>query len=685
MDPAADHLRPVGRPVAGPQRGDRHRAVQRDGARDHPRGPRERGVHPAGDHRLRRLSRVASSRTRSRSAERETGVPADVIREAAHAYARADRAVICWTLGITEHHNAVDNVLVADQPGAAHRARGQVRVGGESAARPEQRAGRRRHGGHPEPPGRLPGLDQGCRPSGREFERAWGVTLKPQYGWNLTEMFEAMEHGELTRALRHRREPGPGGGRPAPDRAICCKGLDHLVVQDIFLTATAQFAHVVLPASSSWCEAEGTVTNSERRVQRVRKALEPPGQRPGRHLDHRRARQAARDTTGATRAAEDVWNEVRRLAPIFAGMSYERLEREGGLHWPCYDEQPSGRAVPPQPALEGSRRGPAGAVLGRRARPAGRAAGRGVPLPAHDRPAARLVQHRRADRRLHLAAAARARRSTSRRRTPSGWASSNGDPVRVTSRRGSVVAPARIDRSLRAGLVFMTLHFQDEVERQPAHHRRDRSQVRHGRVQGLRRSGGAGAGLRAACPRRPPVAVGQGALVGSSSARRRARPTRSARRSTRCSALPPPGGTAARGTSGGMRTPRRAATRPGPAGTCCLPALQAVQSRDRLDQRRRAQLRLRAALGPAGRCLRRGHVLRPALDRAAAPARAPRLRRHRLPVQGRRRSCAPSSSARSARPVTTAPTAITSRSARTTRSGCGARASACATRRRPRW
>ena len=151
-------------------------------------------------------------------AERETGVPADVIREAAHAYARADRAVICWTLGITEHHNAVDNVAplinlalltghVGRYGSGVNPLRGQnnVQGGGDMGAIPN----------------RLVGFQDWIKdPAIRErFERAWGVPLKPAYGRNLTEMFEAMEHGEMHAAYRHRREPGPVRGRSAPHRA----------------------------------------------------------------------------------------------------------------------------------------------------------------------------------------------------------------------------------------------------------------------------------------------------------------------------------------------------------------------------------------------------------------------------------------------------------------------------------
>ena len=202
-------------------------------------------------------------------------MPADVIREAAHTYARADRAIICWTLGITEHHNAVDNVLslinlalltghVGKYGSGVNPLRGQnnVQGGGDMGAIPNRLVGFQ---------------DWTVDPAIRaKFEKAWGVTLKPQYGRNVTEMFNAMERGELHALFALGENPAQAEADQHRTEELLT-GLDHLVVQDIFLTATAKLAHVVLPASSSWCEAEGTVTNSERRVQRLRKALEPPG------------------------------------------------------------------------------------------------------------------------------------------------------------------------------------------------------------------------------------------------------------------------------------------------------------------------------------------------------------------------------------------------------------------------
>ena len=119
-------------------------------------------------------------------------------------------------------------------------------------------------------------------------------------------------------------------------------GLDHLVVQEIFLTRTAQFAHVVLPAAATWCEGEGTVTNSERRVQRVRKAVDPPeGAKDELWILAEIARRLGHDW--GTPTAEQVWNEFRVVAPHFAGgMSYARLEALDGIQWPCPDESHPG-------------------------------------------------------------------------------------------------------------------------------------------------------------------------------------------------------------------------------------------------------------------------------------------------------------------------------------------------------
>ena len=148
-------------------------------------------------------------------AERETGVPAAAIREAAHAYARADRAMICWTLGITEHHNAVDNVLALISLAPADRPRRQVRQRHQPAARPEQRPGRRRHGGPARPPAGLPA--RGERRAAGQVRCGLGRHRAAQAG--LAPVGHVRRDGarRAPGALRHRREPRPVGGRPGPD------------------------------------------------------------------------------------------------------------------------------------------------------------------------------------------------------------------------------------------------------------------------------------------------------------------------------------------------------------------------------------------------------------------------------------------------------------------------------------
>ncbi len=110
--------------------------------------------------------------------------------------------------------------------------------------------------------------------------------------------------------------------------------LDLLVVQDILLTGTARIADVVFPSAAAWAESDGTVTNSERRVQLVRKAVDPPGLA---HDDCRIVQDLA-NRLGANweyESAEQIWDEVRRVSPMHGGMRYDRLAADGGLQWPC--------------------------------------------------------------------------------------------------------------------------------------------------------------------------------------------------------------------------------------------------------------------------------------------------------------------------------------------------------------
>jgi formate dehydrogenase major subunit len=395
------------------------------------------------------------------AAERETGVPAAAIRELAHAYARADRAQLCWTLGITEHHNATDNVralinlsLLTGHVGrygsGLNPLRGQnnVQGGGDMGAIPN----------------RLPGFQDILDPAVRaRFGAAYGREIQPRYGMHLTQMLEAMDRRELTTAYCV-------GENPAQSEADSARtverlsDLDHLVVQDIFLTRTARLADVVLPASAAWCESEGTVTNSERRVQRVRKALDPPGAaRDDIAIICDLARRLGHDW-GAP-SAEEIWDEVRSLAPIFAGMSYRRLEELQGIQWPCFSED---RLEPPY-------------LHGRlwETDPERRGAPAPFGIPRHRLPVdvldeefpLRLTTGRRLDS-YNTGVQSGGLAFPTRREAAIELSPEDadrlglvpGERVRVSSRRASVTAPVAVDPALRPGLAFMTPHFPDQVD-----------------------------------------------------------------------------------------------------------------------------------------------------------------------------------------------------------------------------
>lgn len=393
-------------------------------------------------------------------AEQVTGVPADVIRDSAIAYAKADRAMICWTLGITEHHNAVDNVtalinlaLLTGHVGrygcGCNPLRGQnnVQGGGDMGALPNK----------------LPGFQDVENEEHRtKYEKAWGRDIAPTPGLNLSEMMVAMESKEIS-ALYVIGENPAQSDADATHVTHLLESLDHLVVQEIFLTKTAQLADVVFPATATWAEGEGTVTNSERRVQRVRKAVEPPGDaRDEIWIMSQLARRLGYDWGHPT--AEEVWDELRSLAPQLAGMSYARLEALNGLQWPCPDETHPGtkflhaRLWADDPAQRGrlapfsivKHEGPIETpddeypytlTTGRRLE----SYNTGVQSGGYDSPL-----HRGESLDISPEDAAR-------------LGVDQGDVVRVTSRRGTIDAPVWIDRSLRPGVVFMTLHFPDDV------------------------------------------------------------------------------------------------------------------------------------------------------------------------------------------------------------------------------
>ncbi len=389
--------------------------------------------------------------------ERLTGVPAGAIAEMAHAYATAPRAQILWTLGITEHHTAVENVLalcnLALLTGHVGRRgcglvplRGQnnVQGGGDMGALPD----------------RLPGFQPLADPQVRaRYERAWDCALNPEPGKNLTEMFDAMDCGELRALYVIGENPADSEANVAHARRLL-GALDLLIVQDISLTRTARMADVVLPAAPGWACSEGTVTSSERRVQRVRAALAPQGDARDDVGIIAELAQRMGAQWGAT-SAQGLWDEMRSLSPLHGGLSWDRLEASGGLQWPCpHEEHPGTEFLHSwlwQHDLDGHEAAPFSAVTHR---PPAEALSEEFPL--------RLTTGRVLDSYntgVQSAGYASPIRSGDAIEISPADASAlgiaNGDAVRVSSPRGSVDTNARITARLPEGLVFTTFHFPE--------------------------------------------------------------------------------------------------------------------------------------------------------------------------------------------------------------------------------
>jgi predicted molibdopterin-dependent oxidoreductase YjgC len=389
-----------------------------------------------------------------------TGIPGGVIEEMAITYATAGMAQICWTLGITEHHNATDNVLalisLALLTGHVGRygsglcpLRGQnnVQGGGDMGAIPNK----------------LPGFQDVENDELRSrVEGIWGGrSIPPQRGWHLTQMFEAMEAGMLRGLYVIGENPAESEADVNHARHLL-DNLDFLVVQDIFMTRTAERADVVFPSAADWCESEGTVTSSERRVQRVRKALTPPGEAKA-DLEIISLMAEALGHGWGSPQAEEVWDELRQVSPMHRGMSYRRLEEMGGIQWPCWDEDHPGEKfihhrlwadplvgepvpfiptewVPPVDRLNQDY--PYRLTTGRHLD----SYNTGVQSSGFDSPI-------RIGGTLDVSPSDAVRLGLA-----------TGDLVRVTSRRASIDVPARVDDGLREGLVFMTLHYPEQAD-----------------------------------------------------------------------------------------------------------------------------------------------------------------------------------------------------------------------------
>jgi len=258
-----------------------------------------------------------------------TGVAAEDIRTAARLYAEAKSASILYAMGVTQHSHGTDNVKscanlamlcgnVGIEGGGVNPLRGQNNVQGacDMGALPNV----------------LPAYQQVANDEARaKFERAWSASLPAKPGLTIIEIMDAAHRGDIKGLYIMGENPMISD----PDLThveAALKNLDLLIVQDIFLTETGGLADVVLP-SACFAEKDGTFTNTERRVQRVRKAVDAPG---GAKADWQIISELSTKMGYAMSyaSAEEIMNEINSVTPSYAGITYERIEKEG-LQWPC--------------------------------------------------------------------------------------------------------------------------------------------------------------------------------------------------------------------------------------------------------------------------------------------------------------------------------------------------------------
>jgi len=267
-----------------------------------------------------------------------SGIPADLLVKAARAYASADKAMILYSMGITQHTNGTDNVKsvanLAMLTGNLGRSgtgvnplRGQNNVQGACDM------------------GALPNVYSGYqkvaeRDARAKFSEAWGKRMPANPGLTLCEMMNAAEEGDL-RAMYIMGENPMLSDPDVNHVRRALKKLDLLVVQDIFMSETAELAHVVLP-SACYAEKEGTFTNTDRTVLRVRKAVEPPGEaRPDWEVLCELGKRLGSQSF-AFDSARAIMREIAAVTPSYGGISFNRLDRGAVLAWPCPTPQSQG-------------------------------------------------------------------------------------------------------------------------------------------------------------------------------------------------------------------------------------------------------------------------------------------------------------------------------------------------------
>jgi formate dehydrogenase major subunit len=282
------------------------------------------------------LAFILEPRHSPEESESETGVPPDLVRGAARLYARAGNGAIYYGLGVTEHSQGSTAVM-----GIANLAMLTGNLGREGVGVNPMRGQNNVQGSCDMGsfPHELPGYRHLADAVTRElFEREWNVQLDPEPGMRIPNMFDAAVDGEF-KGLYCQGEDVAQSYPNTQHIEAALRSLDCLVVQDIFLNETAKFAHVFLPGAS-FLEKNGTFTNAERRISPVRKVMPPLSGKEDWEVTV-----ALADAMGCPMDyahPSEIMDEIARLTPTFAGVSYDKLDAHGSLQWPCNDDAPEG-------------------------------------------------------------------------------------------------------------------------------------------------------------------------------------------------------------------------------------------------------------------------------------------------------------------------------------------------------
>jgi predicted molibdopterin-dependent oxidoreductase YjgC len=403
--------------------------------------------------------------------EQVTKVPQDKIVEAARMFASNRPATILYSMGITQHSHGTDNVLAT-----ANLAMLTGNIGKPSTGVNPLRGQNNVQGACDM--GALPNVYSGYQavtdPAIREkFETAWGCSLPPSLkekfgiswacslpvspGLTLVEMLEAACRKEIKALYLVGENPALSDPDAQHVREALAR-LEFFVVQDIFLSETAKFAHVVLPAAS-FAEKDGTFTNTDRRVQRVRRAIEPIGDSKPDWWIICQVAQRLGAKGFDYRNSFDIMEEIRNLTPSYGGISYQRLEN-GGLQWPCpIEDHPGTPILHTNIFVRGK-----GRFIPLKYIPPGEMPDKNYPL---------ILTTGRSLYQFHTGTMTR-KVAGLNIMEPEGVVEispqdasqlgiAQGNRVKISSRRGEVITKAKVTESLPPGLVFMTFHFAESA------------------------------------------------------------------------------------------------------------------------------------------------------------------------------------------------------------------------------